>query len=77
MFGQWSTTKTGVFENLKSLKEIICYRTYPPVCSQYAFEGLDEQFFYNCILYVPKTSLEIYKADSYWSKFIRILPIEE
>lgn len=77
IYGQSWTTKTGVFENLKSLKEIICYRTYPPVCSQYAFESLDEQFFYNCILYVPKTSLEIYKADSYWSKFKRILPIEE
>lgn len=76
-FGQSYSREVGVFANLKSLKEIICYRTYPPVCSQYAFEGLDEQFFYNCILYVPKTSLEIYKADSYWSKFKRILPIEE
>lgn len=77
MFGQWSTTKTGVFENLQNLKEIKCYRRYPPVCTQDVFNGVDEEFFYNCILYVPRLVIEIYKSDTYWGQFKKILPIEE
>lgn len=76
-YNQSSNYKIGVFENLKNLKTIICHRTIPPVCTQYAFNGLNEQFFYSCTLYVPKSAIDNYKSDAYWGKFKNILPIVE
>lgn len=76
-YNQWTYDKIGVFEKLNSLKVINCYRRIPPACTQYAFNGLNEQFFYNCSLYVPKSSINDYKSDTYWGKFKNILPIEE
>lgn len=76
-YNQWTYYEIGVFENLKNLKTIICHRTIPPVCTQYAFNGLNEQFFYSCTLYVPKSAIDNYKSDAYWGKFKNILPIVE
>lgn len=76
-YNQWTYYEIGVFENLKNLKTIICHRTIPPVCTQYAFNGLNEQFFYSCTLYVPKSAIDNYKSDNYWGKFKNILPIVE
>lgn len=75
-YNQWTNFQIGVFENLTNLKAIKSYRTVPPVCTQSAFNGLNEQFFYNCILYVPLSAISNYKTDTYWSKFKNILPIE-
>ena len=74
-YNQSRDDKIGVFENLKNLKTIICHRIIPPVCTQYAFNGLKEQFFYSCTLYVPKSAIDNYKSDNYWGKFKNILPI--
>ena len=76
-YNQSRDDKIGVFENLKNLKTIICHRIIPPVCTQYAFNGLKEQFFYSCTLYVPKSAIDNYKSDNYWGKFKNILPIVE
>lgn len=76
-YNQWTYYEIGVFEKLKNLKTIICHRTIPPVCTQYAFNGLNEQFFYSCTLYVPKSAIDNYKSDAYWGKFKNILPIVE
>lgn len=76
-YNQWTYYEIGVFENLKNLKTIICHRTIPPVCTQYAFNGLNEQFFYSCTLFVPKSAIDNYKSDAYWGKFKNILPIVE
>lgn len=75
-FNQYSYYDTGVFEDLKNLNTIKCYRMIPPVVTENAFNGLNEQFFYNCKLYVPSSAINNYKTDTYWSKFKNILPIE-
>lgn len=41
------------------------------------YNGLKEQFFYSCTLYVPKSAIDNYKSDNYWGKFKNILPIVE
>jgi len=41
----------------------------PPTCSYDAFNGIDKQ---KCTLYVPKNSLEAYKAADYWKDFYNI-----
>lgn len=67
----------GTFHNIPNLTEIICRRTIPPVCSEKIFNGLREQFFYDCTLYVPSSVIYDYKTDTCWRKFKNILPIEE
>ncbi len=67
----------GALENTTNLKEIICDRKYPPFCTSTAFKGLDDSFFYECVLYVPQESLADYKSDTYWGKFKRILTVDE
>ncbi len=58
------------------LSQVISYKIQPPVCEN------NQNIFYpnnlnECTLYVPKQSIEKYKAAWGWKDFGKILPIEE
>ena len=58
--------------NLKTIK--VCAWEPPTFESSDPFT--DNQYD-NCTLYVPKTSLEAYKKDSQWGKFLNILSLDD
>ena len=67
-----SVTNIGkeAFENCKSLKEIHCQNTIPPIVEINGFWGINKTA---CKLYVPKNSLLKYRSASGWRDFIYII----
>lgn len=65
---------TGV-EELHNLKVIRVHRQSPPVFEDGAF--FDEHVCRNAVLYVPKSSMKIYKKDEFWSQFKNIRALEK
>ena len=62
------------FYNCTALKTIYNYRETPAPLGAYAFRGVD---YFNCKLYVPAKSLDMYKSSgSDWKDFYFIEPIE-
>ncbi|MBD5359371.1 MAG: leucine-rich repeat domain-containing protein [Bacteroides sp.] len=62
--GQLTRIQTDWFLG-KNLRKVYLYADTPPYTNnQYKTEGLAD-----IILYVPKESIDLYKKDSYWSKF--------
>lgn len=59
---------------IPSLTTIICKAATPPSCGNYVFSGVEDK---SIPLYVPKQSVEAYKAASDWKDFTNILPIDE
>lgn len=58
-----------------SPEAVFCYAKEVPQCGEHPF-GETWDGLYHCTLYVPAASLEAYKADSEWGRFVEILPIE-
>lgn len=57
------------------LQELTVLADIPPVCQSNTFSGVaTENFFDNCVLYVPSASRSMYRSSSTWSKFSTIRP---
>ena len=54
------------FYNCANLTSIYCYRDRPCVVYSNTFDGVDK---FDCTLYVPATSIEMYKAATGWRDF--------
>ena len=54
------------FYNCANLMSIYCYRDRPCVVYSNTFDGVDK---FDCTLYVPATSIEMYKAATGWRDF--------
>ena len=46
----------------------------PPTLDYYGFDGVDKEA---CTLYVPDSSVDTYKAATYWRTFYNIQPMSE
>lgn len=58
-----------VFWGCEALKEIHCQATTPPVATSYSLSIFDNFTKSECTLYVPKGSLNAYKAATEWQGF--------
>lgn len=67
-----TTIKDDAFVGCNLLSEIIGKPQTPPTISVYAFDSGTKN---TCKLYVPKESIEAYKADAEWGKFLNIAVI--
>ena len=64
----------GAFSNCSSLKEVYCKPTTPPTGGDYMFSYNDSGYSngykpIGCKIYVPRNSVDYYKAASYWSDY--------
>lgn len=59
----------GAFDYCEKIIQIACTATVPPVCGRGAFWYVDKQ---KCKLYVPSSSLELYKKADEWKEFFNI-----
>ena len=67
---------TRVFYDCISTNTVISSNPVPPPCAEDAFGGLNGGHTYdNSVLYVPRGSINLYKATSPWSSFSDIQPI--
>ena len=67
---------TRAFYDCISTNTVISSNPVPPPCAEDAFGGLYGRHTYdNSVLYVPKGSINLYKATSPWSSFKDIQPI--
>ena len=66
-----SVTAIGIsaFEGCTELVKLVSPATTPPVCGENAFKGVDGN---TCELFVPKESIDLYKAAEQWKDFARI-----
>lgn len=67
------------FEDCHSLQSITCRALTPPLVGteeyeSYAFNNVDK---FNCALYVPAASIELYKQADQWNEFFYIQPIPD
>lgn len=63
---------TSVFRDSSKLEYVICHATTPPTLDGSAFSGT------SCIIYVPDTSVNAYKAATNWTSLAnRIKPLSE
>ncbi len=62
------------FGNCSALESIVVSATTPPALDFYGFDGVDKEA---CTLYVPDSSVDTYKAASYWRTFFNIQPMSE
>lgn len=60
------------FNGSSNLKSITCNAVNPPAADEYTFKGVDKA---TCLIYVPASAVEAYKADTYWGEFENINPI--
>lgn len=58
-----TTISTNAFNGCTNLKEVICLAPNPPKLSANSFDGVPE----NCLIKVPTSSVEAYKAATNWS----------
>ena len=68
-----SVTSIGVsaFEGCSELDTIICLATTPPFINSWTFDS------YDCILLIPKGTLDAYENHKYWNSFKNIKEIKE
>ena len=64
----------GAFIWCSNITSIICKATTPPICKENAFKGIENSI---CTLYVPKESVNSYKAADGWKEFTNIIAISE
>lgn len=64
----------NAFYNCENLTTIYNYRPTPTNALSSAFEGVDK---YECVLYVPQASLDLYKNAAVWKDFYYIYSIAE
>lgn len=70
----------SAFYYARHCETIICRATVPPTLENQAFGSVGSQTTGGCSLYVPSESVDAYKSDSWWTRFIsseRIYAIEE
>ncbi len=58
------------------LKELVIESEIPPICETNAFGNDSEALFAACTLYVPRTSLSIYRNHRTWKRFHAIKSIQ-
>ena len=63
----------NAFDGCLRLKEITCLSTTVPQLGTNAFNGVGKN---TCTLYVPESSVNLYKAANGWKDFLKIKPIE-
>ena len=63
----------GAFSGCSNLQEIHSQAITPPTCGGGCFGGVDQT---TCTLYVPKGTLEAYKAADEWKDFVNIVEEE-
>lgn len=62
------------FRNCGNLASLTVHATVPPTCYEYTFADFTNKD--NCVVYVPKESIELYNEAPYWKEF-SILPISK
>ena len=67
------TIEADAFSNCENIEEIVCYAKDVPYSTLDPFPNSYIQF---ATLYVPRSSVEAYKASEFWGGFKEILPIE-
>ena len=65
--GDWAFGRCGSLQAIRSQAII------PPTCVKNCFWGVDKDA---CILFVPKGTLEAYKAADEWKEFVNIVEVE-
>lgn len=63
---------TGAFSNCTNVKKIINYRDLPASLTSDPFRNIDKS---TCVLYVPASSINLYKNANIWKDFYRIRAI--
>ncbi len=71
-----SVTSIGksAFSDCSAITKLVSLNTTPPTCGNDALAGIDTQ---KCTLYVPKNSLEAYKAADQWKDFNNMEEMED
>ncbi len=64
----------GAFNKCPVITKLVSLNTTPPTCGNDALAGIDTQ---KCTLYVPKNSLEAYKAADQWKDFNNMEEMED
>ena len=62
----------GAFGNCSNVEKIVNYRDLPATLNNDPFQGIDKT---TCVLYVPASSLNLYKNANIWKDFYRIRAI--
>ena len=62
----------SAFANCSALTSITCNAVNPPIANEATFTGVNKA---TCIIYVPASAVDAYKADTYWGTFENIQPI--
>ena len=63
---------TGAFSNCTNVKKIVNYRDLPASLNSDPFRNIDKS---TCVLYVPASSINLYKNANIWKDFYRIRAI--
>jgi len=67
-------TYVGAFAGCERLEKIFDYRETPANADSKTFDGVDK---FNCVLYVPRSSIELYESAAVWRDFYTIEAIED
>lgn len=70
--GALESIGNGAFENCKKLSYIICKANISPTCGDDVFYGVNTSI----PLYVPRNSMNLYKASVGWEEFIHIQALQ-
>ena len=71
--GSVTTIGHDAFYGCSSLVTVKCSATTPPICETDTFDGINNY----CRLFVPKGSIDKYKAAEEWRNFVHISAIED
>lgn len=69
--------ESSAMSGVDSLKVLICWAPTPPRCDGYWHSFGPNPHYLNCVLYVPKASLEAYRTAEEWKYFKTIVPIDD
>lgn len=71
-----SVTSIGqyTFYGCTGMEALTCHAVAPPVCGEYAFDYVGKK---ECRIYVPRASVELYRAADGWKDFANIIAIDD